>query len=123
MNNPFYWFIGISTVLFGGGLWLIWYVGLVAILAKHARDYPLDYAICAALIALSMLSAFDQNFSKLTSLEMNGLTWLQWAILFFKPLAAGLATFVAFVMNKTSKKDPAEPTHPMPTVKAPPAKP
>ena len=87
---PLYWFLGITGAIVGFGAWLVWYIGLVAILAKHARDYPLDYALCGALVASSMLIAFDSNFWKLTRAEIEAMTWIQWAVLCSRPIGAGL---------------------------------
>ncbi len=102
--TPFIWFLLITggiSLFFG---WIIWYTGIFPVMAAHVQENVADFAWGIALILAAMLASFDQNFASLTRVQMESMTWLNWAILFFKPLAAGLAVFIALVKPKIGVK-------------------
>lgn len=64
---------------------------------EHAKLYAVAYVKGGALVALAMLASFDEAFRTLTRETAAGLSWWGWALLFFKPISAGLAVLVAFL--------------------------
>lgn len=71
--------------------------------AEHAKTYAIAYVKGGALVAIAMLAAFEQAFHPLTTEMALKLAWWDWAILFFKPLAAGLAVIVAFLDRSVTR--------------------
>jgi hypothetical protein len=85
-----------------GGLFALYFLrdtfaALSRVAAEHAKTYSLAYAKGAALIMIAMISAFDENFRTLTREAASGFPWWNWAILFLKPILAGLSVFAAFI--------------------------
>lgn len=87
-----------------GGLALFLRKALAEVAAAagvHAKTYAAAYVKGGALVLMAMIAAFDQAFTPLTADAARALTWWGWAVLFFKPVAAGLAVVVAF-LDKTA---------------------
>lgn len=72
----------------------------------HAQTFALAYVKGGALIIIAMLSSFEQAFQPLTAEMATHLSWWDWAILFFKPIAAGFAVLVAFLDKSTGSPPP-----------------
>lgn len=64
---------------------------------SHAKTYSLAYVKGGALILVTMLASFKESFHALTFEMAEKLAWWDWAILFFGPIASGLAVLVAFL--------------------------
>src|SRR5687768_1240144 len=71
--------------------------------AEHAKTYAGAYAKGAALVAIAVLTSFDENFKALSPDVAAILPWWSWLALFFKPVIAGLAVYVAFVDGSIKK--------------------
>lgn len=101
-------FLCLVAVIVGGlGLFLRSALAEVAAAAGvHAKTYAAAYVKGGALVLMAMIAAFDQAFTPLTVETAKALSWWGWAILFFKPVAAGLAVVVAF-LDKTAGTPPA----------------
>lgn len=111
--NPFYVFIGFVAVL---AVMLVWFANRADLgdaLTEHAKLYVRAYAKGAALITISVISAFDESFRNLTTESAAAMSWWQWASLYFKPVLAGLAVLVAFLDRSVSEAK-ANPPHPTP---------
>jgi hypothetical protein len=80
--------------------------------AQHASRYAIAYVKGGALIIIAMLAAFEQAFQPLTAELAARLSWWDWAILFFKPIAAGFAVLVAFLDKSAASAPPAGNTQP-----------
>lgn len=97
--NPLYVFLLIMALLFASTYYLL--RGTVNELrqsaAEHARAYAVVYVKGSALVMLAMFSSFDESFRPLTREVADKQAWWDWAILFSKPMAAGLAVVVAFL--------------------------
>lgn len=78
----------------------------------HARYYALAYIKCFALVAIASGACFTETFWGLSKQEAAGYAWWNWAIAFWKPVAAGLATLCAFLdrsgQTATAKKESDE---------------
>jgi cytochrome bd-type quinol oxidase subunit 2 len=111
MNSPFYFFIALCLVLLG----TVFYVlrdtvrELTQSAAAHAKDNSLAYAKGAGLVAIAVLAAFDEAFRNLTKEQAAALAWWHWAMLFFKPIAAGGAVFVAFIDRSAGQQPESKP--------------
>ncbi len=73
---------------------------LAAVAAKHAKVYARAYVKGGALVVVAMIASFDENFRPLTKDVAALQPWWMWAILFLKPIGAGLAVVIAF-LDKT----------------------
>jgi cytochrome bd-type quinol oxidase subunit 2 len=75
----------------------------------HARYYALSYVKCFALVSIAMGACFTETFWNLTPEDAAAYAWWNWVILFWKPIAAGLATLLAFLdrsgQTATAKKE------------------
>lgn len=106
-------FAALCFLLVGGGL----YFGrgvirtLLEAAKAHAAAYAPAYVKGGALVLIAMLAAFEQAFQPLTVEQAAHLAWWDWAIRFFKPIAAGLAVVVAF-FDRSSAQPPNPPTRP-----------
>lgn len=111
MSSPFNYFVALCLVLLG----TVFYVmrdtikELTRSASVHAKDNSLAYAKGAGLITIGVLAAFDEAFRNLTKEQAAALAWWHWAILFFKPISAGGAVFVAFIDRSSSQQPEPKP--------------
>lgn len=91
--------------------------------AAHAKTYAVAYVKGGALITLAMLAAFDESFRTLTREAALALPWWGWALLFFKPIAAGLAVLVAFLDRSTQRAEQIKTGNTIPPFTPPPPSP
>lgn len=100
-----------GAVIFGGLAWVLRGVisALTKLAAEHARVYSVAYIKCGALVAIAVGATFTETFWALTKEEAAAYQWWNWIIVFWKPLAAGLATLIAFMdrsaQTATAKKE------------------
>lgn len=97
--NSFLAFLFCFLVIVGGIGWLLrGAVGSIATqAAEHAKTFAAAYVKCTALVALAMGGVFVETFSTLSQETAARMAWWGWAVLMWKPLAAGLAVLVAFL--------------------------
>ena len=99
MNATLVIFALLSVSFFGGIAWML--RGTWSVLATqaqvHAATYALSYMKGAALILIASGACFTETFGNLTPTEAAAWAWWDWAVAFWKPVAAGLATMVAFL--------------------------
>jgi hypothetical protein len=104
-NNPFVWFLIFVFVVWGAVF--IFMRPVLATLSKqaaeHAKLYAAAYVKGSALVAIAVLTSFGETFKALSPDVAAILPWWSWLDLFFKPIVAGLAVYVAFV-DGTMKK-------------------
>lgn len=76
---------------------------------EHAQYYAVAYVKCFALCAIATGACFTETFWSLTKADTDAYQWWNWMILFWKPIAAGMATLLAFLdrssQTATAKKD------------------
>lgn len=106
-----HWFLLFVVVVWGSLLWFL--RGVMAELSKqatsHAKLYAAAYAKGGALIAIAVFTSFGETFEKLSSDVAVVLPWWSWLSMFFQPVIAGLAVYVAFVDSTVKKiKDERE---------------
>jgi cytochrome bd-type quinol oxidase subunit 2 len=111
MNSPFTFFIALCLVLLGTVFYFLrdTVKELTRSAAAHARDNSLAYAKGAGLVAIAGFAAFDEAFRNLTREQAATLAWWHWTLLFFKPIAAGGAVFVAFIDRSAGQKPDSKP--------------
>lgn len=63
----------------------------------HATAYAVSYLKGGALILIAGGACFTETFGNVTKAEAAAWEWWDWAVAFWKPVAAGLACMVAFV--------------------------
>jgi len=122
VNIPLITFVVVLLVFLGVGLWF--FRGVINVLgtlaADHARVYAVSYIKGAALIAIAAGACFTETFSNLTAEEAARLSWWSWMVLFWKPIAAGLATMCAFLDRSAERARDDRSNTPSPFPKSPP---
>lgn len=84
-------FIGVAYLL--RGTWSV----LATQAQVHAATYAISYLKGMALVAIAGGACFTETFRNVLPSEAATWAWWDWAVAFWKPIAAGLACFVAFV--------------------------
>lgn len=103
MDSLIFFTIGMLAIVVGVGYFLRGALfSVTSVAAQHASKYAIAYVKGSALIIIAMLAAFEQAFQPLTAELAARLSWWDWAILFFKPIAAGFAVLVAFLDKSAS---------------------
>jgi hypothetical protein len=95
----FYWFLG----LFAVGLAAVIYVfrgtwnSIANEMADHAKTYAIAYTVGGALIFIAAGTQFEQSYYALDGKMQDSMPWAPYVVFFWKPVAAGLTTLVAFL--------------------------
>jgi len=114
MNHALTIFLLLLVTTVAGVAWMLrgtWRV-LATQAQVHAATYALSYIKGAALILIASGACFTETFGNLTPTDAAGWQWWDWAVAFWKPVAAGLATMVAFLDNSMGRaKDEAAKDH------------
>jgi len=97
-SSPFVWFLVFVFIVWGGIF--IFLRRVLATLSKraaeHADSYAGAYLKGSALIAIAVLNSFKQTFQALSPDVAAVLPWWSWLGMFFEPVIAGLAVYMAF---------------------------
>ena len=110
----FIFFIAVVALLLGGTLFLLRKTIAVLLneMTEHAGAYALVYAKGAGLITIAMIASFEQTWLTITSAEFIAMPWWVILIMYSKPLAAGLAVFIAFIDRSASNLPDSKPPTP-----------
>lgn len=102
--NPFYWFLTIAGFIFAVTVGGIIYLGFPRIMARHVQTNMADYVYGGCMTLIAGFSMYQETFSKITPDVMESMSWVDWSIAYFKPIAAMLGSLVLLV-KPWKKKD------------------